>query len=109
MEHIAMRSWHSHIRDKLSQEVDDQTREKLWAMNYLSGLSLETQTITVPSNFLLPHLKPVNLVRESSVFQTDKCKDVGGEVNDPYCEQSLPSSHPALQIEQGKDDVKDSH
>lgn len=96
-----MRSWHSHVRDHLSQEVDDQTREKLWAMNYLSGLSLETQTIIVPSNFLLPHLRPLNLI--------DKCKDVGDEVNDPYCEQSLPSLHPALQIEQGKDDVKDSH
>lgn len=86
------------------KEADDQTREKLWAMNYLSGLSLDSQTIIVPSNFLLPHLRPLNLEN-----QTDKCKDVGDEVNDPYAPQSLPSLHPALQIEQGKDDVKDSH
>jgi len=66
-----MRGFHSMIRSQMMDETkDEETLEKLWGLNYLSGLSLDRQTINIPSNFLLPVLKPSNL------SQADKCKDV---------------------------------
>ena len=62
-----MRGFHSMIRSQLMDETkDEDTREKLWGLNYLSGLSLDSQTINIPSNFLLPVLKPSNLSQVDS-------------------------------------------
>jgi len=100
---VVMRGFHSMIRSQMMDETkDEETREKLWGMNYLFGLSLDSQTINIPSNFLLPMLKP-------STLEVDKCKGVAFELNVPYCAQSLTSLHPAVETEQGKDDVKDLH
>ena len=98
-----MRGFHSMIRSQMMDDTkDEETREKLWGMNYLFGLSLDNQTINIPSNFLLPMLKP-------STLEVDKYKGVASSPSAPFVQQSLPSLHPAVETEQGKDDVKDSH
>ena len=57
-----MRGFHSMIRTQMMDETkDDETREKLSGLNYLSALSLDKQTINIPSNFLLPKLQPRDL------------------------------------------------
>lgn len=74
---IAMRSWHSHVREQLAKDANEETQEKLMMINYLSGLSLDTQTVNIPSTFLLPVLKPSSL-------EADRCKDVAYGVSVPY-------------------------
>lgn len=87
------------------KEADEATRDKMMMMTYLSALSLDKQTVNIPSSFLLPTLTPSNL----EVLEVDKCKGAAFAVNGPYAQQSLPSLNPVVGIEQDKDDVKDSH
>jgi len=94
---VVMRGFHSMIRSQMMDETkDEETREKLWGMNYLFGLSLDSQTINIPSNFLLPMLKP-------STLEVDKCKGVASLPNAPFVQQSLPSLHPAVETARDKD------
>jgi len=92
-----MRGFHSMIRSQMMDDTkDEETLEKLWGLNYLSALSLDKQTVNIPSNFLLPVLKPSNL-------EVDKCKGVASLPSDPFVQQSLPSLHPAVETARDKD------
>ena len=60
--HTAMRNFHSSFRRQIMEDIKDpEMIEKLWGMNYLSGLSLDTQTVEIPSSLLFPHPEPRDL------------------------------------------------
>ncbi len=91
-QHTVMRNFHSSFRSMVMEDIKDpEMIEKLWGMNYLSGLSLDTQTVEIPSTLLFP-LKP-----------RDICSDAASLPNAPYSEQSPSSSCPDPQTEQDKD------
>ena len=76
---IVMRSFHTMIRSQMIDEtkngsLTEEQRDKLLGMNYISGLSLDTQTVNIPSNFLMPKLQPRDLVElKEPEEKDDKC------------------------------------
>jgi len=60
--HAAMRNFHSCLRSQIMEDIKDpEMIEKLWGLNYLSSVRLDSGQILIPSNFLLPKLEPRNL------------------------------------------------
>ena len=103
---VVMRGFHSMIRSQMMDDTkDEETREKLWGMNYLFGLSLDSQTINIPSNFLLPMFAERSVPTElkPSTLEVDKCKGVASLPSAPFVQQSLPSLHPAVETARDKD------
>lgn len=82
----AMRDFHSRMRAQMMEETkDEQQLEKLWGMNYLSGLSFNNQTVEIPSNFLMPRLEPKDL--------DDKYSSTESKENAPSDELPLDALH----------------
>ena len=58
----AMRNFHTMMREKqMENTTDPEMIEKLAGICYLSALSLDTRTVDIPSNYLLPTLRPREL------------------------------------------------
>ena len=84
-----MRGFHSMIRSQLMDETkDEETREKLSGMNYLSSVPFG-QNLLIPSNFLMPVLKPRDLTPLD-----DRYSSAVVEQNGPYVLQSPDAPHP---------------
>ncbi len=76
-----MRSFHSMIRTLMIDDIKDpEMIEKLWGLQYISGLPLGIQNVEIPSNFLLPRLEPRNVSvldeeKENSSLKQDHSED----------------------------------